>query len=49
MTVLLNAGTDVVRLAAFSIWWPEGTSPMEVDYFSQEFLIGTRQLMAARQ
>lgn len=49
MTVLLNAGTDVVRLAAFSIWWQEGTRPTEIDYFSQEFLIGARQLVVARQ
>lgn len=48
MTVLLNAGTDVVRLAAFSIWWQEGTRPTEIDYFSQEFLIGMRQLVASK-
>lgn len=33
VTVLLNAGTDVLWLAAFSIWWQEGTRPTEIDYF----------------
>lgn len=49
MTVLRNAQPDVDGLAASSIWWQEGIRPTEIDDFSQEFLIGTRQLVAARQ